>query len=80
MHLFSNITSIKYDWQLQYMLLDSEHLYIQKVESLPFDSCCRQVVNQESLEAVDKINSPVVICVAVRFGTVRLIDNMEINV
>ncbi|ESR56869.1 hypothetical protein CICLE_v10021316mg [Citrus x clementina] len=39
-----------------------------------------EVVNQESLEAVDKINSPVVICVAVRFGTVRLIDNMEINV
>lgn len=79
MHLFSNITSIKYDWQLQYMLLDSEHLYIQKVEFLLFDSCCQQIVNQESLEAVDEIKSPVVICVAVWFGTVRLIDNMEIN-
>lgn len=38
-----------------------------------------EIVNQESLEAVDEIKSPVVICVAVWFGTVRLIDNMEIN-
>lgn len=79
MHLLSDTITIKYDWQHQYMLLDSEQLYTQKVEFLLFDSCCRQIVDQESLEAVDKIKSPVVICVAVWFGTVRLIDNMEIN-
>lgn len=79
MHLLSNIATIKYDWQYQFLLLDSEHLYIQKVELLLFDSCCRQIVNQESLEAVEEIKSPVVICIAAWFGTVRLIDNMEIN-
>ena len=38
-----------------------------------------QIVDQEDLELVEKINSPVVFCVAAWFGKVRLIDNIEIN-
>lgn len=39
-----------------------------------------QIVDQESLESVEEIRSPVVFCVATWFGKVRLIDNIEINV
>ncbi|OMP08235.1 Pantoate-beta-alanine ligase [Corchorus olitorius] len=39
-----------------------------------------EVVDQESLEAVEEIKSPVVFCIAAWFGKVRLIDNMEINI
>ncbi|GMJ00671.1 homolog of bacterial PANC, ARABIDOPSIS THALIANA PANTOTHENATE SYNTHETASE, PANTOTHENATE SYNTHETASE [Hibiscus trionum] len=39
-----------------------------------------EIVDQESLEAVEEISSPVVFCVAAWFGKVRLIDNMEINI
>ena len=39
-----------------------------------------QIVDQETLEGVEEIKSGVVICVAAWFGTVRLIDNIEINV
>lgn len=39
-----------------------------------------QIVDQESLEPVETIKRPVVFCVAVWFGKVRLIDNMEIDV
>ncbi|KAK9020469.1 hypothetical protein V6N11_010493 [Hibiscus sabdariffa] len=39
-----------------------------------------EIVDQESLEAVEEINSPVVFCIAAWFGKVRLIDNMEINI
>ncbi|KAF2553258.1 hypothetical protein F2Q68_00036510 [Brassica cretica] len=39
-----------------------------------------QIVDQETLEGVEDIKSGVVICVAAWFGTVRLIDNIEINV
>ncbi|KAL1207428.1 Pantoate--beta-alanine ligase [Cardamine amara subsp. amara] len=39
-----------------------------------------EIVDQESLEGVEEIKSGVVICVAAWFGTVRLIDNIEINV
>lgn len=39
-----------------------------------------EIVDQESLEAVEEIRSPVVFCVAAWFGKVRLIDNIEINV
>ncbi|XP_030547778.1 pantoate--beta-alanine ligase [Rhodamnia argentea] len=39
-----------------------------------------EIVDQESLEAVEEIRSPVVLCVAAWFGKVRLIDNIEINV
>ncbi|KAF8392046.1 hypothetical protein HHK36_022386 [Tetracentron sinense] len=38
-----------------------------------------EIVDQESLEAVEEIKCPVVFCVAAWFGKVRLIDNMEIN-
>ncbi|KAL3647649.1 hypothetical protein CASFOL_008617 [Castilleja foliolosa] len=38
------------------------------------------IVDQESLEALKEIKSPAVFCVAASFGSVRLIDNMEINV
>ncbi|XP_010524694.1 PREDICTED: pantoate--beta-alanine ligase [Tarenaya hassleriana] len=38
-----------------------------------------EIVEQESLEPVEKIKSPVVVCVAAWFGTVRLIDNIEIS-
>ncbi len=38
-----------------------------------------QIVDQETLEAVEEIRSPVVFCVAAWIGKVRLIDNMEIN-
>ncbi|XP_044492903.1 pantoate--beta-alanine ligase [Mangifera indica] len=39
-----------------------------------------EIVDQESLEAVEEIKSPVVFCVAAWFGNVRLIDNMEISI
>ncbi|GAV70678.1 Pantoate_ligase domain-containing protein [Cephalotus follicularis] len=39
-----------------------------------------EIVEQESLEAVNEIRNPVVFCVAAWFGKVRLIDNMEINI
>ncbi|KAA8550644.1 hypothetical protein F0562_002328 [Nyssa sinensis] len=39
-----------------------------------------EIVDQESLEAVEEIKSPAVFCVAAWFGKVRLIDNMEISV
>lgn len=42
--------------------------------------CCQQIVDQESLDMVEEIRSPVVFCVAAWFGKVRLIDNMEINI
>ncbi|EXC24179.1 Pantoate--beta-alanine ligase [Morus notabilis] len=38
-----------------------------------------EIVDQESLVAVEEIKSPVVFCVAAWFGKVRLIDNMEID-
>lgn len=39
-----------------------------------------EIVDQETLEGVEEIKSGIVICVAAWFGTVRLIDNIEINV
>jgi len=39
-----------------------------------------EIVDQETLEAVEEIKSPVVFCIAAWFGKVRLIDNMEINI
>lgn len=39
-----------------------------------------EIVDQETLEVVEEIKSPVVFCVAAWFGMVRLIDNMEINI
>ncbi|KAM5563178.1 hypothetical protein ABKV19_018040, partial [Rosa sericea] len=39
-----------------------------------------EIVDQESLEPVEEIRSPVVFCVAAWFVKVRLIDNIEINV
>lgn len=44
------------------------------------DLCLLQIVDQESLEAVEEIKNGVVVCVAAWFGKVRLIDNMEIDV
>ncbi|CAK7349365.1 unnamed protein product [Dovyalis caffra] len=38
-----------------------------------------EIVDQESLQLVEEIKSPVVFCVAAWFGKVRLIDNIEIN-
>lgn len=37
-------------------------------------------MEQEGLEVVEEIKSPVVILIAAWFGKVRLIDNMEINI
>ncbi|KAM7265705.1 hypothetical protein ACFE04_003388 [Oxalis oulophora] len=39
-----------------------------------------EIVDQESLEAVEEIKNPVVFCIAAWFGKVRLIDNMEISI
>ena len=39
-----------------------------------------QIVDQETLEAVEEIKTPIVFCIAAWFGKVRLIDNMEINI
>ncbi|KAJ4757180.1 Pantothenate synthetase [Rhynchospora pubera] len=39
-----------------------------------------EIVEQESLEHVEKIKCSVVICIAAWFGDVRLIDNIEIDV
>lgn len=44
------------------------------------DCAYMQIVDQETLEGVEEIKSGVVICVAAWFGTVRLIDNIEIDV
>lgn len=38
-----------------------------------------EIVDQETLEAVEEIKAPVVVCVAAVFGKARLIDNIEIN-
>uniref|UniRef100_A0A7N0VLW5 Pantoate--beta-alanine ligase n=1 Tax=Kalanchoe fedtschenkoi TaxID=63787 RepID=A0A7N0VLW5_KALFE len=38
-----------------------------------------EIVDQESLTAVEEIKSPAVFCIAAWFGKVRLIDNMEIS-
>ncbi|GAB4841306.1 hypothetical protein Ancab_022032 [Ancistrocladus abbreviatus] len=39
-----------------------------------------EIVDQESLEPVEVIKSPVVFCVAAWFGKARLLDNIEINI
>ncbi|XP_059431840.1 pantoate--beta-alanine ligase [Corylus avellana] len=39
-----------------------------------------EIVDQETLEAVEEIQSPVVFCIAAWFGKVRLIDNLEMNI
>lgn len=39
-----------------------------------------EIVDQETLEVVEEIKAPVVICVAACFGKTRLIDNMEITI
>ncbi|XXG61914.1 hypothetical protein AAC387_Pa05g0399 [Persea americana] len=39
-----------------------------------------EIVDQESLNTVEEIRSPVVLCVAAWFGKVRLIDSIEINI
>ncbi|KAK9733867.1 hypothetical protein RND81_04G098000 [Saponaria officinalis] len=39
-----------------------------------------EIVDQQSLEAVEEVKSPVVFCVAAWFGKARLLDNIEINV
>ncbi|XP_042016505.1 pantoate--beta-alanine ligase-like [Salvia splendens] len=39
-----------------------------------------EIVDQESLEVLDEIKSPAVFCIAVWFGNVRLLDNVEIAV
>ena len=38
-----------------------------------------QIVEQESLTPVERIDRPAVICVAAWFGKVRLIDNIELQ-
>lgn len=38
-----------------------------------------EIVEPESLEVVKTVESPVVICLAVRIGTTRLIDNIVVN-
>ncbi|GKU86104.1 hypothetical protein SLEP1_g673 [Rubroshorea leprosula] len=39
-----------------------------------------EIVEQESLEAVEEIKNPVAFCIAAWFGKVRLIDNIEISI
>ncbi|KAG6400936.1 hypothetical protein SASPL_137781 [Salvia splendens] len=39
-----------------------------------------EIVDQESLEVLEEIKSPAVFCIAVWFGNVRLLDNVEIAV
>jgi pantothenate synthetase len=40
---------------------------------------CEQIVEQDTLREVDKIKVPVVAAVAAHFGSVRLIDNIELQ-
>jgi hypothetical protein len=40
---------------------------------------CEQIVEQDTLREVDKIKVPVVAAVAAHFGSVRLIDNVELQ-
>ncbi|WJZ90899.1 hypothetical protein VitviT2T_010014 [Vitis vinifera] len=54
-------------------------LVIQAIEEAGGRIDYAEIVEQESLEAVEEIRNPVVFCVAARFGKVRLLDNMEIN-
>jgi len=41
--------------------------------------CGQQIVDQQTLQEVKIIEFPVVLAVAARFGTVRLLDNMELQ-
>lgn len=38
-----------------------------------------QIVDKETLQEVETIHAPVVFAVAARFGSVRLLDNMELE-
>jgi len=40
---------------------------------------CAQVVTQDSLVPLTTLDAPAVIVVAARFGSVRLLDNMELG-
>ncbi|EXC20614.1 Pantoate--beta-alanine ligase [Morus notabilis] len=54
------------------LAMSSRNVYLSPEER-------EQIIDQESLVAVEEITSPVVFCVAAWFGKVRLIDKMEIN-
>ncbi|KAF5726598.1 pantoate--beta-alanine ligase isoform X1 [Tripterygium wilfordii] len=57
-----------------------KNLVIQAIDDAGGEIDYAEVVETESLMAVEEITRPVVFCVAARFGKVRLIDNMEIHV
>lgn len=38
-----------------------------------------QIVDKETLQEVEAIRAPVIFAVAARFGSVRLLDNMELE-
>lgn len=60
--------------------IELKNLVIQAVEAAGGKIDYAEVVDQETLEATEEIKGGVVFCVAVWFGKVRLIDNIEINV
>lgn len=59
---------------------DLKNLVVQTITKAGGKIDYVEIVEQESLIPVKKINCPVVVCVAAWFGNVRLIDNVEINV
>jgi len=73
-----NIRLFRLDLNLSFLVL-----LVISIRSESLRSNCivsfYQIVDQESLQAVEEISSPVVFCIAAWFGKVRLIDNIEIN-
>ncbi|XP_021907355.1 pantoate--beta-alanine ligase [Carica papaya] len=55
-------------------------LVIQEIHNAGGRVDYAEIVDQESLEEVEEIRSPVVFCIAAWFGKVRLIDNIEIKI
>ncbi|XP_022931128.1 pantoate--beta-alanine ligase-like [Cucurbita moschata] len=57
-----------------------KNLVVEEIEEAGGRLDYAEIVEQESLEVVEEIKSPVVMLVAAWFGKVRLIDNMEISI
>ncbi|KAA0054827.1 hypothetical protein IC582_008458 [Cucumis melo] len=57
-----------------------KNLVVDEIQEAGGELDYAEIVEQESLEVVEEIKSPVVILIAAWFGKVRLIDNIEINI
>jgi hypothetical protein len=73
-----NVRLFRLDLNLSFLVL-----LVISIQSKSLRSNCivsfYQIVDQESLQAVEEISSPVVFCDAAWLGKVRLIDNVKIS-